>query len=207
MKPLFLTSLTKAMNAYLNLDPESKQRLHKLQGKIITIEFLPFHFIFQCLFSEHGIDIKTDDLLKADTTIRGTPMQMLGVMITKDNRHRFFADDLKIEGNAELGQQVTELFDELQIDWEEHLSRLVGDVPAHHIGRLIQNIGSWLHNTEQSVTQDTSDYLHEEAAWFPSDVALQDFYDEIDTLRMDVDRIEARIKQGMESLTDHEETQ
>ena len=204
MKTFFRASLTKAINAYLHLDPESRQRLQKLQGKSITIEFLPFHFIFQCLFSEQGVDIQTEELVAADTTIRGTPMQMLGVMLAKENRHRFFADDLQMEGNAELGQQITELFDELQIDWEDHLSRLTGDVPAHHIGRLIQGVGNWLRQAEQTVTQNTSEYLHEEVACFPPAIALQDFYSDIDTLCMDVDRMEARIKQLQKRLTDEE---
>ena len=48
----FLPSLSKAINAYLALDPESKHRLHDLQGKTITVELLPFHFIFSvCIHS------------------------------------------------------------------------------------------------------------------------------------------------------------
>ncbi len=114
-------------------------------------------------------------------------------MITKDNRHRFFAEDLIIEGNAEIGQQVIELFDELQIDWEDHLSHFVGDIPAYHAGRILSGMSKWLLGTEQTLAQNIKEYLHEEAEYVPTREALQDFFSEIDTLRMDVDRIEARI--------------
>lgn len=194
MKKLFLPSLAKAINACLALDPESKQRLHKLLGKAITIELLPFHFIFQCVFTEHGVNIQRDEMLQTETSIRGTPMQMLGVMLTKENRHRFFAEDLIIEGNAELGQQVVELFDELQIDWEEYLSHFVGDVPAYHTGRFIRSMGDWLRKADKTFSQNVNEYIHEEAACLPPREALNDFFSEIDTLRMDVDRVEARIK-------------
>jgi len=190
---MLLVSLTKAINAYLQLDPESKQRLKKLQGKAITIEFLPFHFIFQCVFNENSVTLKTDELLPTGTKICGTPLQMVGVMLTKDNRHHFFAEDLIIEGNAEIGQQVIELFDELQIDWEEHLSRLVGDVPAYHIGRALQGMNEWLRYTEKTITQNVNEYIHEESQFLPVREALQDFFSDIDTLRMDVDRIEIRL--------------
>jgi ubiquinone biosynthesis accessory factor UbiJ len=194
LNKLFLSALTKAINSYLDLDPESRQRLKKLHGKAITIEFLPLHFTFQCLFNEDSVNIQTDETYPTDTKIRGTPLQMLAVAMTKDNRHRFFAEDLIIEGNAELGQQVIELFDELSIDWEDHLSRFVGDVPAYHAGRIVRRINTWLGHTEESLTQNMNEYIHEEAKWLPTREALQDFFSEVDLLRMDVDRIEARIK-------------
>lgn len=194
MKKIIFPPLAKAINTYIDLDPESKQRVSKLHGKIIAIEFLPIHLTFQCLFTENGIDILTDEALEVDTTIRGTPLQMLGVMISKENRQRFFAEDLVIEGNAELGQQVVELFDHLHIDWEEYLSKAVGDVPAYHAGNFLRKVGSWLTQSEKNLGQNINEYVHEEAKWFPSREALQDFFDEIDSLRMDVDRVEARIK-------------
>lgn len=201
MKKLLLPALTKAMNTYLRLDTESTSRLKKLQGKCITLELLPFHFVFQCVFTESGMDIKDDESLISDTIIRGTPLQMAGVMLAKEDRQRFFADDVIIEGNAELGQQVIALFDELQIDWEEYLSRIVGDVPAYHVGRLINTLGEWLRNTEQTVTQDVSEFIHEEAEWLPAREALQDYFNDIDTLRMDVDRAQARINHLRANLT------
>lgn len=206
MKKILLPSLTKAINTYLKLDPESGQRLQKMQGRAISIELLPFHFTFQCLFNEDGVTIDSDDTLMTDTQIHGTPLQMAGVMIAKNDRHRFFAEDLVMEGNAEFGQQVIDLFDELQIDWEEHFSRVVGDVPAYHIGRFIRGVSSWLSSTEQSFTQDINEYVHEEAELFPANEALKDFFSDIDTLRMDVDRIAARINKLKTSLEDDEVT-
>jgi len=203
MKKMLLPSLTKAINRYLSLDPESKRRLSKLKGKAITIEFLPFHFTFQCLFHEDHVELQKDELLHTDTKIRGTPLQMLGVMLTKDNRQRFFAEDLVIEGNAEFGQQVIELFDELHIDWEEHLSRFTGDIPAYQVGRLLRGMNHWLSETEKSFAQNVNEYIHEEADYLPAREALQDFFAEIDTLRMDVDRTEAKINHLL-ALTENE---
>ena len=193
MKTLFLSSLSKAMNAYLSLDPESKNRLRHLQNKIITIELRPFHFIFQCEFSAEGVTLHADDILPAETKLTGTPLQMLGVMMTKENRNHFFSDDLMMEGNAEFGQQIVELFDELHIDWEEQLSHFTGDTSAHHISRFVRNVTGWLQQVDQHLSQDMNEYIHEEAEWLPHTEALQDFFNDIDTLRMDVDRAEAKI--------------
>src|SRR3990167_3208003 len=102
--------IEKAINAYLSLDPESKIHLKKLHGNIIHLELLPFHFLLQMQIECDTIVIKTNELDLPQTTIRGTPLQLVGVVLDKNNRKRFFAEDVMIEGDAEVGQQVIELF-------------------------------------------------------------------------------------------------
>lgn len=194
-----MDSLSKTINAYLALDPESKMRLQQLRDKVITIELLPWHVIFQCEFNAEGIVIH-DENTSSDAKISGTPLQMTAMLLVKEDRHQFFAEDLKIEGNVELGQQVIFLFDHLHIDWEEYLSHLTGDVSAHHIGRLLRNTTSWLKKTEQNTTDNIRDYIHEEKTWLPAKEALQDLFNDIDVLRMDTDRIEAKIKMLAEGI-------
>lgn len=201
MTSLFLSYLSKAINRYLQLDPESQRRLRSLNGKVASIELLPLHFTFQLHFTESEILIKENEIATPDTVIRGTPLQMLGMMLAK-NRQQFFADDVSIEGSAELGQQIIELFDDMQIDWEEYLSQLTGDKPAHHAGKIIRRIGNWLHRSKDTFRQNVTDYVHEEKLWFPTKEALQDFFSDIDTLRMDVDRIDARISLLSSTLND-----
>lgn len=193
LKDAFIISLTKAINAYLELDPDSKTRIHRLQDKAITIELLPFHFVFQCTFKTDGIHVHTGDLLIAEAMIRGTPLQMLNVMLMPQQRQRFFAEDLTMTGDAAFAQEVVDLFDRLDINWEEHASQLIGDIPTYHISRFLHRIHDWFGTTEQSMSQNINDYLHEELNWLPTREALQDFFAEIDQTRMDVDRAEARI--------------
>lgn len=182
------------INAFLDLDPESKSRLKKLEGKAINIELRPFKCKFHCHIEHGKMKMTSGHLDKADTTIRGTPLQMLGVMLDKKNRQRFFADDLTMEGDAEVGQQVTDLFDQLDIDCEEILSHFVGDVPAHKTSQLLRGIKSWVKEAGESLVQDINEYTHEETEWFPAREAVQDFFDDVDELRMDVDRVEIRVK-------------
>lgn len=191
---IFLEYLSKAINAYLDLDPDSKQRINALQGKIIAVEFLPLHFSFLCEFDENQIIVKSDSSGSTNAKISGTPLQMFGVMMTKENRQRFFADDLTIEGDAEFAQQVIELFDRLHIDWEEYLSHFMGDIPAYHVSNTLKKFTSWLDGAKESWFGNINEYIHEESQWLPAREALEDFFIEIDTLRMDLDRAEAKIK-------------
>lgn len=47
---------------------------------------------------------------------------------------------LRIEGDVMLAATVAELAQKLRWDWEEDLSRLVGDLAAHRIGRALRSV-------------------------------------------------------------------
>lgn len=195
IKDYFLNTFTQAINRYLHLDPSSADRLRALNGKSIAIELHPLHVTFICVFSATGIRVHSDTETNTDAQLRGTPLQMMGAMIDKNNRQRFFADDLQISGDARIAQQALALFDQLHLDVDEHLSKWVGDVPAHHIGRACREASDWFKKTKNTLLQNINEYVHEETMWLPQREALQDFFSDIDHLRMDVDRLEARVQQ------------
>lgn len=195
MTTIFLNGLEKSINAYLRLDPASEKRLASLADAIITVELLPLHYIFQLAATPSGIKLYSGELLPANCKISGTPLQMLSVAINKTDRHSFFADDLKIEGDAAISQQIIELFDEMTIDWEELLSQKIGDTSAHHLSRAFTSLKNFISETKERFCDDINEYIHEESDLFPPKEALTDFYNDIDQLRMDIDRLEARILQ------------
>lgn len=185
MKHMIRSTLNTALNSLLQLDPTSKQRLRDLQDKVIFIEILPFHYILQILIHEEALHLQEEAILAPDVTIRGTPLQMSALAF---DRH-----DVTIEGNAETAYEVLHLFSHLHIDWEELMSHVMGDTTAYHANKLVKHAGHWLRHIEQSLSENIDEYVHEEKQWFPTREALQDLFNEIDNLRMEVDRIEARI--------------
>jgi len=193
MKNKFLQALSTAINSFLKLDPETKQRFKKLNNKTILIEFLPLHFRFECVFLETGVYLQSPESPAIDATIRGTPLQMMNIFLHKNDRHSFFKNDLVIEGDAEIAQQVIQLFDELNIDWEEYLSLLVGDIPAFKTHQVFNGIKNWFKKADDTMTQNFNEYIHEETEWFPNKESLNDFFADIDNLRMDVDRLAAKV--------------
>ncbi len=186
--------LNTVINRLLSLDPDSAKRLQKISGQVVAIELLPFHFIFYCHVQDAGLTLTTEEISPVATRISGTPLMMLGLFCATENRQSFFMNDITMEGDVELGQDVMALFDALDIDWTEHFSRLVGDVPAYHVSRLLKNFSTVLSDINEKLSNDVDDFIHEEKKWLPTTEALADFFAEVDTLRFDVDRIEAKIK-------------
>lgn len=193
MRSFFEKNFQALLNRYLALDPESRHRLHALQNHVITIALNGTPFTFQLIFTEAHISVKTADFVTADTIITGTPLSLIHMTLTSGDRKKFFADDVSISGNIELGQQVIDLFDTLEIDWEEYLSRITGDIPAHRIHHTVSRFKNFTMRLQNTLMQNINEYIHEEKNISPPREALQDFFHDVDQLRMDTDRLEARV--------------
>lgn len=197
---MIIDSLQKALNGYLRMDPESKKRLHEMQGKTVMVDLLGLNVAVQLVFHADQIELRKADFQSVDTHIKGTPLSLLHLMLANGDRKQFFSDDVSIEGDLELGQQVIDLFDELEIDWEEYLSHWTGDVTAHQLGRFARKIKDVSQRTHEVLLQNLNEYMHEEVDLFPANEALKDFFKDVDEIRMDVDRIAARVEQLQRSV-------
>lgn len=189
---MMLTFLSGLLNAYLKLDPLSSARLKKMEEKAIFVEINSIGLSFYITFKDEKIVLVDETILPIDAVIRGTPLMLTAAVFSKKNRQKFFSEEIIIEGNAETAQAVIQLFDAIDIDWEELLSRAVGDIPAHHTGRTLRKITRWFKRAKETCSENISDYIIEEKRLSPSSMELSDFYHDVDELRMAVDRIEAR---------------
>ena len=188
-----LAFIEKALNSYLNLDPDSGKRLAILDGKIVKIHLLKIEQQFYLRFTEKEVHLSKTSEVDPDTTITGTPLRLLQMALTRENRKRFFAEDIRIEGNLECGNEITALFDEMEIDREEILSGWIGDESANFIGRVARKMQAFVRHARETVTLNVNEYIHEEKRWFPAREATIDFFHDVDALRMDTDRLAARI--------------
>ena len=93
-----------------------------------------------------------------------------------------------------MAQQVQALLAELSIDWEEVLARLLGDVPAHQLGRLARAAGNWVQTFRRKFERDTADYLLHEQGLIAGRHEVEDLGRAIFTLSNDVDRAEVRLR-------------
>jgi ubiquinone biosynthesis protein UbiJ len=98
-----------------------------------------------------------------------------------------------IHGDAEVAQTFSELLKAARPDLEEELSRLIGDVAAHQIGNAARSLVGFAQRSVTTFTQNISEFLQEEGRDVPSRTEAEEFIRDVDRLRDDVDRIEARI--------------
>ena len=189
-----LAVLEQVLNAALALDPGTGARLSRLEGKLIAIELRGTGITLTLQPTTEGkLRLMGDYDGEVDTTLRGAPFAMLR-MSTGRTGEGMFSGDVEIDGDVELGQQIQRVFEKLDIDWEEHLSQLTGDIVAHQFGNAVRGLFAWGERSAEHLGRDTADYLQEENDTLPVDWEVEEFIKGVDTLRSDVDRIEARVK-------------
>lgn len=183
-------ALEKAINALIDLDPENKTRLSGLQGQLIRLHIQgPELEIFVLLHADE-IEVLSAFDGDVDTTISGS---VASLMAMSESNGGLFAGDVEITGNIETGKKFKRYLDALDIDWEEHLSRIIGDTGAYQTGLLFGKIKSFLEQTNQSLQSTLGEYITEEAELAAPVSEVRHFEEDVDSLRMAADRLSARI--------------
>jgi ubiquinone biosynthesis protein UbiJ len=102
--------------------------------------------------------------------------------------------DLKISGDVELGSRFKSVLAQVDLDWEEPIARVVGDVAAHQIGRAIRGVGKWGAYAARSIGMNTAEYLQEELRVLAPRGRIETFLRAVDQLRLDADRLDVRLQ-------------
>lgn len=191
-----ILTLTEALESSINLvlkqDPDSLKKISALQGKVLAFEFTELDLTLYLFPHNEGIQVQYLYEGQADTTLQGSPLAFINMSLG-DSSESFFSGEIRIKGDIELGQKFKLLLDQLQLDWEELLSKYTGDLIAFKIGSIIRNFSSWGKSTLKTIQLDIQEYLQDEGQLNPHSVDLENFTKNIGQLRDDTERLEARI--------------
>jgi len=199
IKTASLSALEATINHCLQFDPDALQRVRALTGKVIGIELLGLNLKFYLLPDSVGLQLRAEFEGKVDVWLRGAPLSMMRMGLGGDQQKALFSGDVEIVGDTETGQRVRDIMNDLDLDWEEQVSKLVGDVVGRKIGNVVREVADWAIQTRSSVEQDVSEYLQEESRLLPHREEIGPFLEAVDTLRADVDRIEAHVQRLLKS--------
>ena len=95
--------------------------------------------VISLIFADDGIEISADREGRGDVLIRGTPFNLLAYVISSQSGKTNITGDMEITGDVGLAQDFQRLVQRLEIDWEEQLSRLVGDTLARKTYNVVKS--------------------------------------------------------------------
>lgn len=192
IKEYSLKALQRAINHALSLDPNNSSKISRLQGKVLEIIISPLEVNFFIGFNDGQIELLAHYDGGANTVIHSSPMGLIRLSFLPASKARsLFNDKIKISGDLELGQQIKQLFDEIEIDWEGHLAHFTGDVIAYQVGSFFRQGAAFKQHFSESMQQNVTEYLQDELRLFPSREEIEDFLKEVDALAIEVERLQA----------------
>ena len=194
LSPSFLKFVETAFNQYLALDPEMSTRLGELEGKCIGFELTDPEITAFCKPHDKSVTLLIECEQAPDCIIKGTALNLVRMMRSDDPAQSLSAGEIEIIGESRVAQDFSDILKTIEIDWEELISKVVGDFAAHRIGNGVRQVKSWLDETLNAMQLDVSDYLREESGILPTRTEINLFMQDVDRFRSDVDRLDARIK-------------
>lgn len=188
-----LSILEAMINRYLSLDPEAIEKISELESKVIAVEISGINKTLYFFPHNAGMDISDEYDGEVDTKLKGSPMALLKMGLSKDVAPLMLKGEVEIEGDLRLGRSFKKILAEMDVDWEEYIARVIGDAPAHHLANLTKKIFGWGKQASDDVVADVSEYLQEESRDVLSKPELEMFYQDVDALRNQLDRFQARL--------------
>ena len=188
------SAIEKVLNHCLSLDPYAGPQLLALSGKVVELALLDSDLAVHVRFMSNRVQIHSaTPEVSADACLSGTIPAFIHMAAGIRQTPRVFASALSIRGDIEVVQQLKVLMSELDIDWEEQLSRWLGDSAAHGIGLALRAFHGWGRQTTKVFWMDLGEYLTEEKHLIACADEVKDYLERVDDIRDDVERLIARV--------------
>lgn len=189
MKLLMTSVLEKTINRFIELDPETLQRLSPYRGYVFKIMLPDWKFCLYFHIQERGLQLSNYYDGSVNTTISSSFTALLKQTMSNQPQVN---KEIKIEGDIEFAQNMLGALKNFQIDYEEYLSHFTGDIIAHQMGRAARHFVKTQKKVTHTLIEDFCDYLQEEGRYLPSREEVNDFIEDVYILRNDVERLQAR---------------
>lgn len=195
IKPLLTRALETAINQYLSLDTDVSLFLSPLVGKVIAIHIEPFDELLYLCPTHDKIQILENYVGDVDVTMRGSLSAFSAMGLSSTPMRSIFSGDVKIEGDTDVAHHFQQLFEKLDVDFEEILSHITGDIIAHKVGNFFRSGQQWTEESVNTFKLNSKEFLQEETKDLPAAPEADLFYQQVDDIRSDFDRLLARVNQ------------
>lgn len=195
-----LASVENGVNRILRLDSTAMARMQPLTGKVIAVECAAPPLQLFILPSDEGLLLATQWAADADCTLRAPTSSLLRLVLSKDKTAVLHSPEVDLEGDSHALMALAQVLQDLELDWEYELSRWLGPVATALIAGHLRSRANWYQQGFASLNQNLAEYLSEEARTLVGQREAQARFDELDQLKLDLDRLEARFERLGRSL-------
>ena len=156
-------------------------------GKSVQLNFVLFKTSLVIL--ENGSLASAGETNVADAVIT-IPPSLLPRLIAKDASAKL---QIQVDGDTHLATTLAKVFDQMRWDYEDDLSKVVGDVSAYKLAELARNSAGTVKHTAVNLAEMLSEYWQEEQPMLAKKRHIEQFNADVDTLRADTERLKKRL--------------
>lgn len=187
-----LAPLQASLNRNIGMSTPAREHARELDGRRVVVHSPDIGLDMSFAFDEELVVLSTASAEGADCVIKGSPLTLLRLAGSAPEA-AFRDGSAEIEGDALIGQTFQKFLKFARPDWEEELSRVFGDTAAHQLVRGLKGFMTWGQQSAETMALNTAEYLQEESRDLPSSAEAGHFMADVDKLREEADRLEARL--------------
>ncbi len=196
-----LAGLEFLVNKALQLDPATMNRLAELDGRVLLVHCHSPHIKVYCLPGIKGMQFKSwHDDAEVDSTLSGKLSQFVQLLQADDKAAALINGELSVHGNSQDFVALQSILAQLDVDWEQPIARVFGDVGGHQLGRLIRGGLAFGQQAQENLQTQLEQFVHQEAGVLPAREELESFYQDVSDLNLRVDRLQARVARVRQRL-------
>lgn len=199
----FEQTIDAVLNKTLTLDPEMPAKLTAFSGKVISIHFKDIEKTLFLLPENNRIHVASHYEGEVDTCMSGSPISIMKMMMKPNVATLLLKGEVEISGDIHLGNEFKKLFRGMQLDWQQPLSKVIGDNATQLVESKSKKIHAWAKKSIFSTSQSISEYLQEESKDIVTETELEIFNQQVDELRNSGDRLQARYTALSNKLVNH----
>ncbi|WP_428035773.1 ubiquinone biosynthesis accessory factor UbiJ [Amphritea sp.] len=189
-----LTLAEASLNRLLLLSPETVDRLTQLDGKVIAIRLTSPAASLSVQPGPSGLQIDLMQRDDADVTLSGSSNDFFRLLSAAESSDAMFGKTIRVSGDNALATRFSQILVDAALDWEGVLAQIIGDLPAHELGRLLKWKAAFYLHSGNSLKLNLEEYLKEELQLLPSRPEVNRFSSQVDQLRQETERAAARIE-------------
>jgi ubiquinone biosynthesis accessory factor UbiJ len=193
---LALIPVEKILNTIVGRDPHIAKQFLAFDSKCIEIISRQPSLTLNLRFEDGAVRLSAIDTeslgIEADATISGKAETLLRLLGQKSDQRPLANAALDISGDATLVQDLQMTIESLDINWQDYLAPILGDVLSNELGAVERSAKDWGRSAGGSMRRNVRDYLSEEARLVPTALEVDSFSNRLDHLRLGIDRLEAK---------------
>jgi ubiquinone biosynthesis protein UbiJ len=199
LRAALLAGAEQGINRILRLDPTAMPRLARLSGRVIEIDCTAPAWRFFVLADAEGLRLAGEWGSEPDCRLRAPASSLMRLATSRNKTAVLHGPDVDIDGDSSALMGLAEVLQDLELDWEYEVSRLLGPVGAQLLGSTARGNTAWLRQSAGSLRQNLADYLTEESRALVGASEAEARFAELDQLKLDLDRLEARVERLLHS--------
>ncbi|MEH6470143.1 MAG: SCP2 sterol-binding domain-containing protein [Halopseudomonas sp.] len=181
-----------AINKAIERDPLAQRKLSQLAGRSLLLRLTFPKLVVGVILGGEGVSLVSEGTLEQpDCEVEGAPSDLLALLL---DPQQAFENRVQLKGNTQLATQLREIAQQLDLDWGGLLGDCIGDPAAQLLINLFNKGRAAASEASNNLLDDLDNWLHEEIQVQPCGAELDGYYDQIDQLRLDSDRLKARIE-------------